>query len=95
MVSSSARLAELEQLARRIKMSKKESKKSIKAEYEKIHIAGNPGWGRGSEAYVYITLKDAGYALETASQSFSIKEAKEIIGLIESAIKETTKKEKK
>ena len=75
-------------------MSKKE-KKSIKGEYDKFRATGNVGWGRKSEPYVHITLKDSSYGVgECASQSFTIKEAKEIIGLIEAAIKEANKKEK-
>ena len=76
-------------------MARKE-KKSIKAEYDKIRISGHQGYAFGDGPYIHITLKDVSYGIgEAASASFTIKEAKEIIGLLESAIKEANKKEKK
>lgn len=71
--------------------------KSIKGEYTKIRVHGgyNP-FARKSKPSVTIGLTDAGcgYDSRTADVTFSIKEAKEIIVLIEDAIKEATKKEK-
>jgi len=76
-------------------MAKKEKNNSIKGEYNKIRVVGSQAFGRRDEPYVYIVLTDVSYAGgETSSASFSIKEAKEIIGLLESAIKEANKKEK-
>ena len=74
----------------------KEKKRSIKAEYEKIRVSGHQGFGRGEKGYVNIGVRDFTYGVgEAASQTFTIKEAKEIIGLLEQAIEEATKKEKK
>lgn len=75
-------------------MTKKE-KKSLKGEYEKVSVSGHEGYGRGSKPYVHIGIKDFSYGVgEVASAAFTIKEAKEIVSLIESAIKQATKKEK-
>jgi len=75
-------------------MAKKE-KKSIKAEYDKIRISGHQGYGRKDNPYIHIGVKDMSFGMgEAASAAFTIKEAKEIIGLLESAIKEASKKEK-
>lgn len=75
-------------------MARKEKNNSIKGEYKKFRAVGGSGFHR-RDSYVYITVTDVSYAGgESASQSFSINEAKEIIGLIEAAIKEANKKEK-
>lgn len=77
-------------------MAKKEKNNSIKGEYDKIYVKGQNGYGPNAEPYIYISLKDASYGVgEAASQSFSIKEAKEIVGLLEAAIKEANKKKEK
>jgi hypothetical protein len=76
-------------------MSKK--KNSIKGKYTKIRVHGtcNP-FSSKAKATVNIGLTDAGWGYDsrTADVTFSIKEAKEIIVLIENAIKEANKKEK-
>ena len=77
-------------------MSKKEKNKSIKGEYNKIRVSGwrNP-YGKNPDAVVSISLHELTYDGGTSADvSFTIKEAKEIIGLIEAAIKEANKKEK-
>ena len=76
-------------------MAKEKKKHSIKGDYEKIRISGHKGYGRDDDPYIYIALRDFAYGTgESASQQFTIKEAKEILSFLESAIKEANKKEK-
>ena len=77
-------------------MAKKEKKKhSIKAEYEKIRITGwTSPFSNKHTPVISISLRELGYDPHAADVNFSVAEAKEIIKLIEQAIKEATKKEK-
>ena len=78
-------------------MAKKEKKKnSIKGEYDRIRVTGwngNPFASR-VEPVVSISLREVGYDPSAADVSFTVAEAKEIIKLIEQAIKDANKKEK-
>ena len=73
-------------------MAKEKKKNSIKDEYDKIRITGwaNP-FARKPSPVVSISLRELGYDPASADVNFSIGEAKEIIKLIEQAIKEANK----
>jgi hypothetical protein len=77
-------------------MSKKKSSRSIKAEYNKVDVRGaqaNP-FGEGDPT-VYLTATELSYEAVIAVVRLSIKEAKQVIGLLEQGIKEATKPNKK
>lgn len=76
-------------------MAKDKKKVSIKDEYDKIRITGwvSP-FGRKPSGVVSISLRELGYDTAAADVNFTVAEAKEIIKLIEQAIKDSNKKEK-
>lgn len=77
-------------------MAKKEKKNSISGEYDKIRVVGWNGtpFAKKIKPVVSISLRELGYSPGAADVSFTVAEAKEIIVLIENAIKEANKKEK-
>ena len=77
-------------------MAKEKKKHSIKSEYDKIRIVGwATPFGRNPSPLVSISLRELGYDLHASDVNFSVAEAKEIIKLIEQAIKEASKEANK
>ena len=77
-------------------MAKEKKKHSIKAEYEKIRVTGwTSPFSRNSKPVVSISLREVGYDPGAADVNFTVAEAKEVIKLIEQAIKEAKKEANK
>jgi ribosomal protein L22 len=73
-------------------MSKKKQNYSVKDEYQKVHVRGSQKDPFGGEAYVSLAVTEVTYDPAIAVARLSIKEAKQVIELLEQAIKDASKK---
>lgn len=73
-------------------MSKKKQNYSVEDKYAKVHVRGSQKGPFDGEAYVSLTVTEVTYDPAIAVARLSIKEAKQVIELLEQAIKDASKK---
>jgi hypothetical protein len=74
-------------------MSKKKQNYSVEDKYTKVHVRGSQKDPfDGGKPYVSLSITEVSYDPAIAVARLSIKEAKQVIELLEQAIKDASKK---